>query len=316
MQPSRRAFLTGFRTAADPWARFCRRLARCVHGRVSVRESSATGAARALLQVAREEDVLHARALCAETGTHLVLSGCREPEHGAALIVDPAALNAIRRTSEGHVVAQAGALLGDIRQWVPGVCRGGDDDVMLAHWLASCDAGTAHYENAIQGLHGIDVVLATGAIEQLGPFGVDVQRDPLSDAARSVVSQLFILLNAGEYRHWRDLPHWPARYRLDALLKPEQNLAHVWPGSQGTLGWLLAAHFTSPPASGVDVQRALHAPTQTPQGLAPDGGWPGTIYPPLRPAVSPARVVEFEEDVKQIFDPRGVFPRFPAPSVV
>lgn len=304
MRPSRRAFLTGFSTAADPWTRFCRRLARCIHGRVEPGPPSPDGADRAALYPAREEDLLHARALCVETGTLLVLAGCPVPDHIPALIVHPHALNAVRRLADGRIIAQAGASVRDLRPLLPELFQAAPDDALLAQWLAQ--VSNADFELVARYLLAVDVLLAEGAIERFGPFGADVQREPLSDAARSLVSQLFILVNSPEYRAWRHLPAWPARYRLDALLLPEQNLAHVWPGSQGSLGWLLSAHFL--PAHAASWPAAPDAG----QGPIPEN--PSDSAPLHRPP-SPARIFEFEEDVKLIFDPRGLFPRLSLPVV-
>lgn len=319
MRSSRRAFLTGARNLADPWTRFCARLRRCVHGKVDVCEPSTSGAGRARLHAARDEDILHARALCAETGVVLALDGCPIPLHQRVVIVNPAALNAVTAKADGSVVAQTGATLGSIRHLAPGACPGGDDDLTLALWLAGCPPPTTDPKGAATyTLDAAEVMLASGHIELFGPFGAQTQRPPLSSAASSLVSQLFMLVNSGEVRPWRHLAAWPARYRLDALLQQEPNLAHVWHGSQGTLGWVLRAHLKPCAADAAMVDGSnLQTNAINAVPLYADGNAHASLASTgAATRVSPSAVHEFEDDVKQVLDPYGLFPRLPMFPVV
>ena len=121
----------------------------------------------------------------------------------------------------------------------------------LAEWLAAPAPWPAG-QCAASGVLSVEVMLADGIEECLGPFGeADVQ--PLRSATvQSLVPELFKLASGGDAFATHDGHHWLGRYRLDAL-KPEApatvNLAHLLLGHGGTLAWVQSVTLTDAPAS-------------------------------------------------------------------
>jgi len=261
MQPSRRAFLLAGRAPASAWGRFCQRLARSVRGRFEDETPDARACGRARLMPARMADVHHAMALCTEADVRFVLDGIAPAPDAPCLIIDPSALSALDRESDGSVYAEAGVHVGIIRDMLPGACAGGQADWTLGRWLAC----TSHFPPACfggSGLDSIDVLLADGTMETFGPFGVDTRRAALSLKTSRLVSDLFTWVSQPAVAQWRALPAWPATYRIDALLADTPNLAHVLLGSGARLAWpqrlrLVAptppAPPATPPAAGFDA---------------------------------------------------------------
>jgi hypothetical protein len=158
----------------------------------------------------------------------------------------------------------------------------------------------------------VDVMLADGVEETLGPFGeADVQ--PLRSATvQSLVPSLFQLASGGDAFATRDGDHWLGRYRLDAL-KPVApatvNLAHLLLGHGGTLAWVQSVTLTDAPAamepgfvpvvgsgrdSGLDSGREPEAPS----------------FPPSEPQTPGLATFRLDARVKTLFDPHGRFPLF------
>lgn len=290
MQPSRRAFLLGRRPVRSPWAAFLERLALLCQG--SVRDLGEAGAAgpRGVLVPVRDADVAHARTLCAEYRVTLALEGAGGPfetSPGPTLSVDPSALNGLVRLAgdAGRWRAQPGTTLAALTQAGLRQFAGFPGDMTLAAWLAAPARWPAG-RCADSGLLALEVMLADGIEETLGPFGeADVQ--PLrSVTVQRLVPALFQLASGGDAFATRDGERWLGRYRLDAL-KPDApatvNLAHLLLGHGGTLAWVqsvtLADAAPAPPAS---------APAEPP-GLA---------------------TTRLDARVKAQFDPDGRFPLF------
>jgi hypothetical protein len=282
MQPSRRAFLLGRRPARSPWSAFMERLSLLCQGSVRDSGEAGEGGPRGLLTPARDADVAHARTLCAEYHVTLALAGAEGPfetVHGPLLTVDPSGETGRWRAQPGTplaMLAQAG-----LRQFagLPG-------GLTLAAWLAA----KAHWPAgrcADSGVVALDVMLADGIEETLGPFGEsDVQ--PLRSATvQRLVPALFQLASGGDAFATRDGEHWLGRYRLDAL-KPEApatvNLAHLLLGHGGTLAWVQSVTLA-------DAGPAPHAPAclNEPPGLA---------------------TTRLDSRVKALFDPDGRFLSF------
>jgi hypothetical protein len=300
MQPSRRAFLLGRRPVRSPWASFIERLALLCQGQV--RDLGEAGAAgpRGVLVPARDADVAHARTLCAEYRVTLALEGAEGPfesspgesspgeaSPGPVLRVDPSALSGLVRLAggTGRWRAQPGTTLATLTQAGLRQFAGFPGDMTLAAWLAAPARWPAG-RCADSGVLALDVMLADGIEETLGPFGeADVQ--PLrSVTVQRLVPALFQLASGGDAFATRDGDRWLGRYRLDAL-KPEApatvNLAHLLLGHGGTLAWVQAVTLTdaepAPPVS---------APAEPP-GLA---------------------TTRLDSRVKAQFDPDGRFPVF------
>ncbi|MGV2865003.1 FAD-binding protein [Achromobacter sp. AGC39] len=303
MQPSRRAFLLGRRPAQTPWAAFMQRLKLLCQGQVVDLGENGPGGAQAILTPARDGDVAHARALCAEYRVVMALEGATgpyAPSSAPRLRIDPSRMAGLAR------------LAGDIPRWraQPGVpmaalaqaglrqFAGFPDAMTLAEWLAApapWPAGCC----AASGVLAVDVMLADGIEETLGPFGeADVQ--PLRSATvQALVPALFQLASGGDAFATNDGYHWLGRYRLDAL-KPQApatvNLAHLLLGHGGTLAWVQGVTLTDAPPF------ALPQPQPHPEPQ------PGVNVPsPAPPGLATFRL---DGRVKTLFDPAGRFPLF------
>jgi FAD/FMN-containing dehydrogenase len=259
----------------------------------SVRDSgeAGEGGPRGLLTPARDADVAHARTLCAEYHVTLALAGAEGPfetVHGPLLTVDPSAMAGLVRLSgeTGRWRAQPGTPLAMLAQAGLRQFAGLPGGLTLAAWLAA----KAHWPAgrcADSGVVALDVMLADGIEETLGPFGEsDVQ--PLRSATvQRLVPALFQLASGGDAFATRDGEHWLGRYRLDAL-KPEApatvNLAHLLLGHGGTLAWVQSVTLA-------DAGPAPHAPAclNEPPGLA---------------------TTRLDSRVKALFDPDGRFLSF------
>ncbi|QKQ45817.1 MULTISPECIES: FAD-binding protein [Achromobacter] len=286
MQPSRRAFLLGRRPAQSPWAAFLQRLGLLCQG--TVRDLGEGG--RAVLVPARDADVAHARALCAEYRVALALEGAEGPfeaASGPVLSVDPSALAGLVRLAgePPRWRAQPGVPVAALAHAGLRQFAGLPDAMTLAEWLAA-PARWAAGRCADSGVLTVDVMLADGIEETLGPFGeADVQ--PLrSVTVQRLVPALFQLASGGDAFATRDGERWLGRYRLDAL-KPEApatvNLAHLLLGHGGTLAWVQSVTLTA-------------VPPVAPRPPAPEA-----------PGLATTRL---DARVKGLFDPDGRFPVF------
>ena len=244
---SRRAFLTGRRTTQSPWEAFCQSMGRKVMGKFFELESH-DGSRSARLQPKQSSDVHIARALCAEHGVLLALDGvpqaARLSDHHV-LWVDPgrdmAGCQRLAPDSSKWFV-QPGCLLGELE--AAGLTGFADlpCHITVAAWLADrtlCNWASGH--TAESGVEHVSVLLADGTVVGLGPFGQHNQK-PLEGARLpQLVPALFQASTTPEAQHCRQLTHWPARYRLDALSPANGapvNLAHLLLGHGGDLGWV------------------------------------------------------------------------------
>ncbi|MCD0499527.1 FAD-binding protein [Achromobacter sp. MY14] len=311
MQPSRRAFLLGRRPAQTPWAAFMQRLKLLCQGQVNDLGENGPGGAQAILTPTRDADVAHARTLCAEYGVVMALEGATgpyAPSGSPRLRIDPSRLAGLAR-----LVDQPG----DIPRWraQPGVpmaalvqaglrqFAGLPDAMTLAEWLAAPAPWRAG-RCAASGLLTVDVMLADGVEETLGPFGeADVQ--PLRSATvQSLVPALFKLASGGDAFATRDGDHWLGRYRLDAL-KPDApatvNLAHLLLGHGGTLAWVQGVTLTDAPAA---MEPSLDSDLDS-------GQEPAAPYlPSPEPQTPGLATFRLDDRVKTLFDPDGRFPLF------
>ena len=312
MQPSRRAFLLGRRPAQTPWAAFMQRLKLLCQGQVNDLGENGPGGAQAILTPTRDADVAHARTLCAEYRVVMALEGATGPYALSAsprLRIDPSRLAGLARlvgdpaNGPPRWRAQPGVPMTALVQAGLRQFAGFPDAMTLAEWLAAPAPWPAG-RCAASGVLTVDVMLADGVEETLGPFGeADVQ--PLRSATvQSLVPSLFQLASGGDAFATRDGDHWLGRYRLDAL-KPEApatvNLAHLLLGHGGTLAWVQSVTLTDAPAgmdSGLDSDL-----DPGPESRAPN-------VPPSEPQAPGLATFRLDARVKTLFDPHGRFPLF------
>jgi hypothetical protein len=290
MQPSRRAFLLGRRPVQTPWAAFMQRLKLLCQGQVQDLGEDGPGGAQAILTPSRDADVAHARTLCAEYRVVMALEGATGPYApiaGPRLRIDPSHMAGLARLA-GETPrwrAQPGVPLAALTQAGLRQFDGFPGAMTLAEWLAAPAPWPAGH-CAASGVLSVEVMLADGIEESLGPFGeADVQ--PLRSATvQSLVPELFKLASGGDAFATHDGHHWLGLYRLDAL-KPEApatvNLAHLLLGHGGTLAWVQSVTLTDAPAF------AATGPQAESPGLA---------------------TVRLDGRVKALFDPDGRFPLF------
>lgn len=308
MQPSRRAFLLGRRPVQTPWATFLQRLGLLCQGTVRDLGAMADGRARAVLTPLREGDVAHARALCAEYGVVLALDdadGPFAPVDGPLLAVDPGRLAGLARLAGPAPCwrAQPGVPLAALARAGLRQFAGLPQAMTLAQWLAAPAAWPAG-GCAASGVLAVDLLLADGVEETLGPFGADDLQPLRSATVQRLVPALFQLVNGDLAAACRDGDAWLARYRLDALAPRAPatvNLAHLMLGQGGTLGWVQGVTLAdSPPVADVGAAGASRADGPAPRDVGP------TTAAPRQAAALQARI-------KTLFDPYGRFPAF-APS--
>lgn len=290
MQPSRRAFLMGRRPVLTPWATFLQRLGLSCQGAVKDLGEAGSEGPRALLTPVREADVAHARTLCAEYGVVMALDDAQgpfEPAYGPLLWLDPSRLAGLARLTgpTPRWRAQPGVPLAALAQAGLTQFDGLPGAMTLAQWLAA-PALWPTGQCAASGVLAVDLVLADGVEETLGPFGAaDVQ--PLRSATvQRLVPSLFQLSGGAFATDYRPGLRWPARYRLDALA-PEApatvNLAHLVLGHGGTLAWVQGVTLEARPALVTDAL-------------------------PVDPGTSSQTVSQ--RRIKALFDPYGRFPEF------
>ena len=293
---SRRAFLLGRRTPPSAWGTFCARLARTCAGQVLW--DDAPGASQAWLVPAREGDILHAHALCREYRVQMALDGfaskavevsAKSPrlwiESGAAWAeaapVDPAGV--IWRAGAGcklNVLQTAGVQsLSDA-----------DPEQTVAQWLASdMSAQWATGQGALSGIEQVQVMLADGTIAVLGPFGANATAPLRSLTVQKIIPKLFELAGSDVALQCAQAAIWPARFRLDALMPApgmDVNLAWLFAGHGASLGWVQAVWFRR--------EAYLEKPlTCTSMDLPP---------------VCEQQCVELARQLKESFDPIGIFP--------
>jgi hypothetical protein len=186
--------------------------------------------------------------LCAEYGVVLAVDGVG---HAHALDDRP-----VLFIQPGRDMAGCQKLDGDGSKWFvqPGCLLGELEAVGLryfadlpghitvAAWLADrtlCDWPAG--ETFRSGVVHASVLLAEGASANLGPFGEHNQLPLGSLSVQKLVPALFQLTGQPQAQLCRQQKHWPARYRLDALMPcagQTVNLAHLVLGHGGDLGWV------------------------------------------------------------------------------
>jgi hypothetical protein len=282
---SRRTFLFGREhNDSDAWLRFVARLRRSAQGTVAFLAPN-----RARLTPVRLEDVLHARALCAEHGVCMALQGVPLPETDqprAVLWVEPGVAwgtviplgsSGLWRVDAGcpWAVMQAAGLVRE-SQRIAGANS-------MAQWLALTGGDVPFGAIATQiGLVSVDVLFADGTIEVLGAFG-DRDSQPLrSLIAQKTIPRLFELGLDPLVSAQREQGVWPYRFRLDSLWSASgANLGCLMAGHGAALGWVVAATWrTGQPA---------------PEGLAPER------------TELPSRAGSIDHQIKRIMDPLDLF---------
>ncbi len=245
--------------------------------RTEALSATAAQAPQAWLEPVRHEDVAHARALCQEYRVALRLEGDPRPtaRTQATLWVSPQTEGAtfslvdaqagIWKVDAGCTVAQlteTGVFAGMVQppeltlaQWFAWPDTSGalmpsaalrDEDHTLSQPLApigrhgTCEPRSVMLQ-ALQRVERAEILLADGTVEILGPFGAAAQAPLRSLTVQRLVPKLFELAGSEAAQRCAPVTPWPGRYRLDALMTTathEPNLAQLFFGHQGRLGWV------------------------------------------------------------------------------
>ncbi len=293
---SRRSFLLGRRTPPSAWGQFCARLSRTCTGQVRWHDES--GRHEAWLLPAREEDVLHALALCRQYRVQLMLDGCPPtglssgPVPPRLWVEGGAAWAKISQTEDETDLLRAdgGCSLKLLQELGVPALRDANPAWNVAQWLASADAalwppGMGHYS----GIERISLILADGTHAVLGPFGADAKTPLRSLTVQKMIPRLFELASSPQAVSFAQAKTWPLRFRLDALIPAKANdinLAWLLAGHGAMLGWVQAVWFSrKSPGPPVDYFRADSEATDA------------------------AESRYLSQQLKLSFDPEGVFPQ-------
>jgi hypothetical protein len=281
----------GRRTPATPFEQFYTRLARTCLGRVRTEPVGVQSldAPQAWLKPVRQEDVAHARALCQEYRVALILDGGKPPTAltQATLWVSPqteGATFSLVDTEAGIWKIDAGCSLAQLQETGVFAEMALGSERTLAHWFA-----WPGMSEAVRVVERAEVMLADGTVEVLGPFGASAQAPLRSLTMQRLVPKLFELAVSDAAQRCARVIPWPACYRLDALIATathEPNLAQLFFGHQGRLGWVqtLWLRRTDP---AVAPQRSAQTKVDR------------AIQTPL--------TAQLDEELKHILDPLGVF---------
>ncbi|MEI8402930.1 MAG: hypothetical protein WCG12_19160 [Alcaligenaceae bacterium] len=332
----------GRRTAVSPFEQFCARLERTCLGSVRAEPSNAhlAKAPQAWLKPVRQEDVAHARALCQEYRVALMLEGGEHPTActQATLWVSPQPAGAtvsLVDSQAGVWRADAGCTVGQLEetgvfagmalppeltlaQWfawpetvrgvVPGAVPRHEAHSLERAWVPSerevgCEPWSV-LPDAVRLVEQVEVLLADGTVEVLGPFGANAQAPLRSLTVQRLVPKLFELAGSDSAQRCAQLTRWPGCYRLDALIATaghEPNLAQLLFGHQGRLGWMQALWLKRPGAVS-DFQRTAQdkaSARQLEEGMTAQRG--GERAPLLQLGS------QLDHELKHILDPLGVF---------
>ena len=292
MVNTRRSFLFGRRTPPTPWGQFCARLSRSCAGQVSWRQD---GQAQAMLTPAREQDYLHARALCSEFGVKMAL--WVEPIPHAfpdpVLWVEPGRAWARAIPAEPTQQAwrvDAGYSMGQLQALGFSLAQDIDPSWSVAQWLAS--PLSSRWPVACGSQSGIlraEILMHDGSRETLGPFGASAVEPLRSITMQLMVPGLFQLLQHPFIEGLKVGQGNACGYRLDAMLESpyqEINLARLLAGHGASLAWLLAVWLHR--GAGKSV-------SNTP------------ISDMRRDAARQHEKAALDEQVKHLFDPHGIF---------
>ncbi|MDQ2150567.1 hypothetical protein RBI22_17835 [Alcaligenaceae bacterium C4P045] len=305
MQPSRRAFLSGRKPAPSAWASFCRRLGGACDG-VFTASGDNDGVGRARFAPAGHGDMAVAVSLAREYGVVLALTApegavTAPPDDRPAVYVDPVRLDRLTpvfavvqdsRDSQSHAAgpgvqampaspvawdAQPGCPLGVLADAGLTQFEGAPRHRTLAHWLAAPHPELAPGGSDDTGIVAVEVLLADGTFEALGPFGADATQPLQSATVQALVPALFQAASSPDGQACRAHRHWPLAYRLDALLPQAPhtvNLGQALLGHGGTLAWVCRVRLIAMPmrhgATASDARTRLDT-EEAEEGSSSDG---------------------------------------------
>ena len=319
--------------------------------RTEALKAPAAQAPQAWLEPVRHEDVAHARALCQEYRVALRLDGDPRPtaRAQATLWVSPQTEGAtfslvdaqagIWKADAGCTVAQltetgvfAGMVLPpelSLAQWLawpetlPSVLRGAalrDNDRARGQPSASggglgiCEPESVMLQ-ALRLVERAEVLLADGTVEMLGPFGATAQAPLRSLTVQRLVPKLFELAGSEAAHRCAQVTPWPARYRLDALMATaahEPNLAQLFFGHQGRLGWVQTLWLRRADTPNETKHGAQNKEQEVNQDEIAERTFDGAAAQTECVHATLLQLsTHLDQELKHILDPLGLFGSFP-----
>lgn len=282
------------KSSNEPWTKFCTRLRRFAHGQWESLPDSEDGYPQARLQLEREVEFEHARALAEEYDIALVLDGTL-PLGG--LIGRPGLwlrhspdLGAVDFYSDEACLAQAGALVGTLADRGYEQFAGVPPHLSLAQWFAD-----PQYHDArpglsfLSGVERIQVLFANGDAAVVGGFGVHDTSPLAVPVLNKSIPKIFEMLPKEPVQEVLASNTWIYAYRFDALQRKlvDSNIARVFQGHRGSLLWVQSLVIRKIPKT----ERYLLSSEQWAEayGKGACGG-------------------EEDSQIKSYFDPSGLYP--------
>ncbi len=278
----------------EPWIKFCTRLRRFAHGQWENLADSEDGFPQARLQLKREVEFEHARALAEEYDIALVLDGTLSLGHligrpGLWLRHSPE-LGTVDFYSDEACLAQAGALVGTLAAQGYEQFIGVPSQLSLAQWFAD-----PQYHDVrpglsfLSGVERIQVLFANGDAAVVGGFGVHDTSPLAVPVLNKSIPKMFEMLQKPLPQKTLASDAWIYAYRFDALQRKivDSNIARVFQGHRGSLLWVQALVIRKIPKT----ERYLLAPEKLTEayGKGACGG-------------------DEDSQIKSFFDPSGLYP--------
>ncbi|HJD43488.1 MAG TPA: hypothetical protein H9906_00475 [Candidatus Paenalcaligenes intestinipullorum] len=243
--PSRRAFLSGRRSALSNWEQFVLALKARVQGELS---SDPNQEAQLHWQPVSAAEVHFALSLCRRFDIQCHTVGIAPPLNEPdmpTLWVDPSAgLNQVQALeTEGPLwFVQPGCTMQQLVDVGLTAFAKLPAELTVAGWVL--DRRWQAWGNGHTRFSGVvhaSLLMDDGTVSSLGPFGARNSKPLNTPRLRQLVPELFQLSVTSGNQACFLADTWRGRYRLDALqpaLGSELNLAHLVLGSGGDLGWL------------------------------------------------------------------------------
>lgn len=253
----RRSFLNFKKNSSnEPWDKFCTRLRRFASGQWETLADSEDGYPQARLQLERELEFEHARALAQEYDIALVLDGTlpfgRLTGRAGLWLKHSPELGGVDYFSDEACLAQAGTLVGTLLEQGYEQFVGVPPHLSLAQWFAD-----PQYHDVrpglsfLSGVERIQVLFANGDAAVIGGFGVN-DTSPLSiPLLHKSIPRLFELLQKPVIQEALSADSWSYAYRFEALHKKlvDANIARVFQGHRGSLVWVQSLVIRKIPAT-------------------------------------------------------------------
>lgn len=291
----RRSFLS-FKSQAssEPWEQFCARLRRFVEGPWESLEPSVDGFPQARLHLSRPQDFEHVRALALEYDVALVLDGTLSfgqlTGRAGLWLTHSADVAAVDYFSDEACLAQAGAKVGELAAQGYEQFLGVPPYLSVAQWFAEPSYHDVRPGcSFLSGVERIHAVFADGAEAVMGDFGVNDVAPLKTALLHRSIPAIFEMLYRTPVREALAAEVWAYAYRFEALKQKhvEPNIARLFLGHRGSLIWVQSMVIRKVP----QLKRQLLSADEV-----------------LKKQAAQARDTNEDSEIKQLFDPTGLYP--------